>query len=118
MSGARGAAMDPETIESFRRRLRDRGELVRRRRHGMLSEVEDLLQNHEPDWEDVAADRSAAARLEALTEKDARELAQIQRSLERLDEGTFGYCAVCHAPIESERLRAIPQTDHCSGCTH
>lgn len=118
MSGARGAAMDPETIESFRRKLRDRGELVRRRRRGMLSAVEELLQSHEPDWEDVAADRAAAARLDALSERDARELLQIYQSLERLDDGTFGYCAVCHAPIENERLRAMPQTDRCSGCTH
>ena len=110
--------MDPGTIETFRRKLRDRGELVRRRRLGMLSAVGELLQSREPDWEDAAADRTTAARLEALTEKDARELAQIHRSLERLDEGTFGYCAVCQAPIENERLRAIPQADRCSGCTH
>ena len=118
MSGARGTAMDPETIESFRRKLRERWDQVRRRRRGMMSSVEELLQSHEADWEDVAADRAAAARLEALTEKDTRELAQIDRSLERLEDGTFGYCAICHAPIENERLRAIPQADRCSGCTH
>jgi len=82
-----------------------------------MSAVEDLLQSHEPDWEDVAADRAAAAPLEALSEKDVRELAQIRRSLERLDNGTFGYCAACRAPIETERLRALPQSEVCSGCT-
>ena len=76
------------------------------------------MQSQEADWEDVAADRTAAARLEALTERDQRELVQIHRSLERLDDGTFGYCAVCQAPIENERLRAMPQSDRCSGCTH
>ena len=109
--------MDPETIEDFRRILRARWERVHHRRRGTMSAVEGLLQSHEPDWEDVAADRAEAVRLEALSEKDARELAQIHQSLQRLDDGTFGYCAVCRAPIETERLRAMPQADRCSGCT-
>ena len=110
--------MDPETIATFRRKLSERWDLVQRRRRTMMSSVEELVQSQEPDWEDVAADRAAAARIEALTEKDARELVQIRQSLGRLDDGTFGYCTICHTPIENERLRAMPQTDRCSGCTH
>ena len=53
-----------------------------------------------------------------LAEIEARELARIQASLDRIARGTYGDCVVCHAPIETERLRAIPEVDRCSGCSH
>lgn len=110
--------MDLQTVETFRRKLRDRDATLRRRRSSLLFDAPDLRQSRAPDWGHVAADRSTATRLDAVTDRYARELVQIQRSLERLDDGTFGYCVVCHAPIENERLRAMPEVERCSGCTH
>jgi RNA polymerase-binding transcription factor DksA len=41
------------------------------------------------------------------------ELANVERALQRLDEGTYGTCQVCGAAIDDERLAAEPATAHC-----
>ncbi len=50
-----------------------------------------------------------------LTEpvKIYRLLQQIDRTLERIDKGSFGICEVCHDPIESERLAFDPMISVC-----
>lgn len=41
------------------------------------------------------------------------ELADVERALQRLDEGTYGTCQVCGAAIDDERLAAAPAAAHC-----
>ena len=50
-----------------------------------------------------------------LTEpvKIYRLLQQIDRTLERIDKGSFGICEVCHDPIEPERLAFDPMISVC-----
>ena len=50
-------------------------------------------------------------------EREATALARIERSLDRVVQGTYGICDICHAPIETERVRAFPEADRCSGCS-
>lgn len=40
-------------------------------------------------------------------------LQQIDRTLERIDKGSFGICEVCHDPIEAERLAFDPMISVC-----
>jgi DnaK suppressor protein len=40
-------------------------------------------------------------------------LAKIDRALSRIDDGTYGLCAVCGRPIEKARLKALPYVDLC-----
>jgi len=40
----------------------------------------------------------------------------IERALERIESGTYGFCETCEAPIDVDRLLAIPETLHCAGC--
>ena len=40
-------------------------------------------------------------------------LAKIDRALSRIDDGTYGLCAVCGKPIEKARLKALPYVDLC-----
>ncbi|HEU5321591.1 MAG TPA: TraR/DksA C4-type zinc finger protein, partial [Methylomirabilota bacterium] len=42
-----------------------------------------------------------------------RLLAEVDAALERLDEGTFGVCEVCHEGVEPERLLNDPLTRIC-----
>ena len=44
------------------------------------------------------------------------EIGLIERALERIELGTYGFCQTCDAPIEVDRLTAIPETLHCYGC--
>ena len=41
---------------------------------------------------------------------------QVERALERLDEGTYGYCERCGNPIPVERLAAFPSATLCVTC--
>lgn len=54
----------------------------------------------------------AAAALDAEGEV-ARLLQEVDAALGRMNAGTFGLCATCHDPIESDRLLADPLTQFC-----
>lgn len=42
------------------------------------------------------------------------ELADVDRALTRIDEGTYGTCEVCGEVIEDARLEAEPATTRCA----
>lgn len=42
------------------------------------------------------------------------ELAAVERSLERLDDGTYATCEVCGGPIDDDRLVADATTRRCA----
>jgi RNA polymerase-binding transcription factor DksA len=109
--------MDQRTLDRFRETLIERGRSVLRRRQRALADESQLLAEREPDWEDLAAEQSAAAVLESLSEADRMAVARIRASLVRIDRGTYGTCLICHGPIDEERLRAVPEADLCGGCT-
>jgi osmotically-inducible protein OsmY len=44
----------------------------------------------------------------SLLRTQQRLLEQVERALQRLDEGSYGLCSVCGRPIVEERLRALP----------
>jgi DnaK suppressor protein len=43
-------------------------------------------------------------------------LARVDRALNRIDQGTYGACLKCGAPIPPERLEAIPFAELCVEC--
>jgi DnaK suppressor protein len=55
--------------------------------------------------------------IDVSLEENARSvLIQIDRALEKLDEGTYGTCDRCGRPIGEERLEAMPYADLCIDC--
>ena len=66
--------------------------------------------NHLGDMATVTFDRELG---EGLEEGAQQTLAQIDRALARLDEGTYGSCERCGNPIAEERLRARPWATLC-----
>ena len=46
----------------------------------------------------------------------AATLADVDRALAKIEEGTYGTCDRCGAPIPEERLAAIPWATLCVGC--
>ncbi len=50
-------------------------------------------------------------------EKDIRDkLAEIEHTLAKFDEGTYGKCDSCGKSIEPARLEALPQANLCLSC--
>lgn len=52
----------------------------------------------------------------ALEADAIEELAQIDRALERIEQGNYQECSSCGEPISEKRLQAIPYTDRCIDC--
>jgi DnaK suppressor protein len=49
-------------------------------------------------------------------ENDGGTLTQIETSLERIEEGTYGQCEECGVKIPKTRLNAIPYANLCVRC--
>lgn len=84
---------------------------------GRLHEIEDELD--EPvaaDSEDRATEREGDEVLESLGEAGLMEIRQINAALARIEDGTYGECAVCGKQISDERLDAVPHTNVCRKC--
>jgi DnaK suppressor protein len=66
--------------------------------------------NHMGDMASVTFERELD---EGLGEGAQQTLAQIERALARLDDGTYGTCERCGQPIAEERLRVRPWATLC-----
>ncbi|PAD75123.1 TraR/DksA C4-type zinc finger protein [Paenibacillus campinasensis] len=62
---------------------------------------------------DLATEEFERSRNLAIHDKQAQELDRIDTALQRMDEGSYGTCAVCGRDIPYERLEALPSTIHC-----
>ncbi|MEY2753720.1 MAG: hypothetical protein RJB65_78 [Actinomycetota bacterium] len=45
-----------------------------------------------------------------------QQLTLVDAALERIAEGTYGQCTVCHRPIPGERLEVLPWAATCVPC--
>ena len=99
--------MNPMMLEYFRQKLLDwKAELLKE-----SSETLEHLQEGgimEPDIADRASIETDRA-LELRTRDRARKLiAKIDEALERIEDGSYGYCEETHEPITIRRLEARP----------
>ncbi|MGN6446119.1 TraR/DksA family transcriptional regulator [Amnibacterium sp.] len=65
---------------------------------------------HDPEGATIGFEWSQA---DALRTALRRRLAEVDAALARVDDGTYGVCAVCGDPIAPARLAARPTTDRC-----
>jgi len=97
----------------------------------LLAQRKQLLEQKEISQEStrtVELDQSSVGRLSrmdamqsqamALEGKRRREiqLTRIEAALERIDEGEFGYCAMCDEEIADGRLEVDPANPFCVNC--
>lgn len=103
------------SLEAERDRLIAEIEEYEREDQETLSDV-----SGENNYRDHMADQGSATfarELDMTLEEQAREsLAQIERALGRMDDGTYGTCARCGAAIPPERLEAMPEAELCVAC--
>ena len=62
---------------------------------------------------DYGSEVAAAMDNELLADTVNEQRRRITRALERLDNGSYGNCAVCGEPIDDERLEARPEATTC-----
>lgn len=111
MTVGRADHLDAEFVAAQRRRL----EALRRQARRTQSEaLEDRGQLHQELEEPRdQADRGAAATGrdadESVARVEAHRLAEIERALEKIDEGSYGLSDESGEPIPRERLEAKPE---------
>lgn len=79
----------------------------------MLGELSDLTGG---DVVDAALDAAHGEISSQLAEVESRELANIERALLRIEQGSYGLCEVCGAKIPMARLNALPYATMCIEC--
>ena len=65
---------------------------------------------------DIGSDNFEQEFTLSLIENDGGTLSQIEASLERMEEGTYGQCEECGTKIPKTRLAAIPYAVLCVRC--
>ncbi len=65
---------------------------------------------------DIGSDNFEQEFTLSLMQSEEGTLEQIETSLERIEDGTYGLCDECGARIPKQRLNAIPYTTQCVRC--
>lgn len=62
---------------------------------------------------DIASETFEREKDFSILEQVEAELAEVDRALRRIDEGTYSTCEACHGPIGDDRLEAMPAARFC-----
>jgi DnaK suppressor protein len=93
-------------LEAERDRLRTRITSLSSAKGGFG--VQDPLLNDPEDFGEMAQDITFEETQLALSANELQLLGRIERALQRMDEGTYGFSEVTGEPIPFERLEALP----------
>ena len=104
--------------------MREEEKLLRERHAELLAKINKLAEPPEPGGNLHFGKRIGEGTTEAisrLTEIGVGQnlevsLARVERALARIDDGTYGVCESCGAPIPEGRLRAMPESTLCVEC--
>ncbi len=66
-------------------------------------------------YDHATSDRARELSL-MLTDRERQKLVQIEESLKKIDEGSYGVCESCGDEIDEERLIAMPFAKLCLSC--
>ncbi len=65
---------------------------------------------------DLGTDTNEREKAYYFATREGRLLASIDQALERVENGSYGYCQNCSSPITRERLEAVPHAVLCITC--
>jgi len=114
------ARFAPRTLTILTDLLLARRASVARCLEALHSEVTDALSQRDLsdlfDQEEPSVDSDATTAL-MLVARAERRLWEVDEALARVTDGSYGYCIDCGGGIPLERLRALPSTARCVGCS-
>lgn len=71
---------------------------------------------HINDTSDMATDAAEGDLALRIAESETVEAAEIERAIEKIDNGTYGHCELCNTRIPIERLQVLPFATQCVKC--
>ncbi len=110
----------PVSLDEVRSRLKEE----RRRLLAELDELEKSASTAEEKRESTpfgkrdegATETQALEKRLALEKRVRGQLDDVERALQKIEEGSYGLCDGCRRPINPERLEALPQANLCMMC--
>jgi DnaK suppressor protein len=108
--------MDQKRLKSFRDKLIDKKREIlevynKTKEYGKRADDEGAQ-----DLADKASNSYNKEFLFSLSNTERDVLLLVDEALARVDQGRFGVCAACAAPVERKRLDAVPWAKHCFEC--
>jgi len=99
--------MNERQREYFRNKLLSWREEILREARETLQHLQDESQNH-PDFADRASSETDRAIELRARDRQRKLISKIDAALQRIDDGTYGYCEETGEPISLKRLDARP----------
>ncbi|MDQ0359109.1 DnaK suppressor protein [Rhodoplanes tepidamans] len=99
--------MNERQREYFRNKLLSWKEDILREAKETLQHLQDENQNH-PDLADRASSETERAIELRARDRQRKLIAKIDAALQRIEDGTYGYCEETGEPISIKRLEARP----------
>lgn len=99
--------MNERQRQYFRRKLQDWKDEILRESKETLQNLQDETQNL-PDLADRASSETDRAIELRARDRQRKLIAKIDAALERIDDGSYGYCEETGEPISLRRLEARP----------
>jgi RNA polymerase-binding protein DksA len=120
-TGKAPRARSAADTEKIRAALSDRRDELKTEYDQTLSEIAELQRDRLTDsaGDDQADTGTKTFEREqeiSLANSILERITQVERALERLDEGTYGWCERCGSAIPVERLAAFPSATLCVTC--
>src|SRR5262250_3777737 len=108
--------MDKKRLESFKKRLEERQQALRRTVSRTEEDGRIADQDSAQDVADRAANSYTKEFLFSQSNNDRQLLSMVESALARIREGDFGECVNCGNEINAKRLEAVPWTRYCIEC--
>lgn len=108
--------MDKRKIESYRKRLLEKQEELRRTVAQSEQDGREADGEITQDPADKAANSYTKEFLFHQSDDNHRILQLIQEALGRMENGAYGHCVECNEDVQVKRLEAVPWARHCIEC--
>ncbi len=119
MVGTMRSRFSARTLDELRTRLIRRRDAISRCLESLQDELTDAAEHRDCSdlYDESPTDDSDLGTDRLLVAQAQRALNATNEALARIDDGTYGRCFACDGGIPLVRLRALPDTVNCVGCS-
>lgn len=108
--------MDLEMYDHFKAVLHSRKKQLLQQANETVSREVTNEQEHLVDYTDMATLESDRTFHLRIRDRERKLIKKIDQALDRIEDGTFGFCERCGEEIGEKRLQARPVTTYCINC--
>ena len=106
----------PAELDRIRSLLSQKRAVLTQHLETELVELEKPEKKHRTDLEEIASDTHETDSLCEIMGMESSQIDQIERALNKIDNGTYGVCEDCGGEIPGARLEALPFATQCVEC--